>query len=95
MQLMRDNTEITGATFGGEEHVIALYVDDVEVALDDPLRAQPAFLKEVETFGEVSGSKIHLSKSQALSLTLPKEMVELLCWPSGIRFTGNRNPFHI
>ncbi|KAJ1192826.1 hypothetical protein NDU88_002132 [Pleurodeles waltl] len=77
-QHVRDDPEITGATFGGEEHVVALFADDAVVALENPLRALLAFLKEVETFGEVSDVKINLSKSQPLSLTLPKDTMELL-----------------
>ncbi|KAJ1097478.1 hypothetical protein NDU88_002596 [Pleurodeles waltl] len=36
---VRDSPEITLAIFGCEEYAIALYLDDVVVALDDPLRA--------------------------------------------------------
>ncbi|KAJ1177388.1 hypothetical protein NDU88_002646 [Pleurodeles waltl] len=55
--------------FGGEEYTIAL---------DDLLEALLAFRREEEAFGTVSGFQINLSKSQALSLMLRKETVDLL-----------------
>ncbi|KAJ1192755.1 hypothetical protein NDU88_002061 [Pleurodeles waltl] len=77
-QGVRDSPEITRAIFGSEEYTVALYADDMMVALDNPIRALPAFLSEVEAFGKVSGFWINLSKSQALSLALLKETVDSL-----------------
>ncbi|KAJ1081048.1 hypothetical protein NDU88_001233 [Pleurodeles waltl] len=68
---VRDNPEIMGAVFGGEENTLAFNADNVIVTLDDLLKALPAFLQYTEVFKKVLGFRINLSKSQALSFMLP------------------------
>ncbi|KAJ1148268.1 hypothetical protein NDU88_001105 [Pleurodeles waltl] len=50
---VRDRPEVTGVSFRGEAYTIALYADDVVVTLDDPVKALPVFLEDVEAFGVV------------------------------------------
>ncbi|KAJ1217401.1 hypothetical protein NDU88_004995 [Pleurodeles waltl] len=50
---VRDSPEITGAICGREEYTTALYADELVVALADPLKAVPPFLRAVEAFGTV------------------------------------------
>lgn len=40
VQRVRDHPRINGVLFGGEEHLISLYADDVMVMLDDPRESQ-------------------------------------------------------
>ncbi|KAJ1081740.1 hypothetical protein NDU88_001915 [Pleurodeles waltl] len=48
------------------------------VVLDDPIRALPAFLKEAEASGEVSGFWINRLESQTLNLTLRAEVADMM-----------------
>ncbi|KAJ1216233.1 hypothetical protein NDU88_003838 [Pleurodeles waltl] len=61
---VRDRPEVTGDRFGGEAYTITLYADDVVVTLDDPVRALPVFLEEVEAFGVVSSFRVTLLKGR-------------------------------
>ncbi|KAJ1104679.1 hypothetical protein NDU88_002088 [Pleurodeles waltl] len=70
-QRVRDNPNITGVKFGGDDHTISQYADEVIVALDNSLSALPVFFTEVDTFGAAAGFLINFWKSQTLNLIVP------------------------
>lgn len=77
-QRIRDNPNISGARFGGTEHKLCLYADDVVATLENPNTSLPAFLEQLEKFSSISGFKINVHKSQALALSMmPNTRIQL------------------
>ncbi|KAJ1126506.1 hypothetical protein NDU88_004913 [Pleurodeles waltl] len=92
-QRVRDRLEITGVRFGVDAYTITLYADDVVVTLDNPVRALPVFLEEVEAFSVVSGFWVNLSKSRVLDLALPRETLNELTQRYPFRWEEDSVPY--
>lgn len=69
-QRIRDNPSIAGTRFGGEEHKLCLYADDVVATVENPSNSLPAFLDELERLALASGFRINMHKWQALAMLL-------------------------
>jgi len=67
-QLIRENIELRGILVENQEHKIGLFADDVIVYLRDPNVTFPSLMSTLENFGQMSGYKLNVSKTQILSL---------------------------
>lgn len=92
---IRNNANIHGLPFAGDDHKISLFADDVLLSLSEPATSLPALQFELERFERVAGFKINCSKSYILNLTLsPEETQRLrtstpLAWAdSSIQYLG-------
>uniref|UniRef100_A0A3P9HXL6 Reverse transcriptase domain-containing protein n=1 Tax=Oryzias latipes TaxID=8090 RepID=A0A3P9HXL6_ORYLA len=65
-QMVRQDTRITGLDIGGQEHIIGLFADDVMIYLSDPVKSFGNLLKIFDRFGQSSGYKININKTQTL-----------------------------
>lgn len=65
-QAIRENDDIHGIDVNGKEHKIALYADDILLYVADPDRSLHALLDLLETFGNLSGYKLNIQKTQIL-----------------------------
>lgn len=76
--MVRDDQEIKGVAVNGKEQKIGLFADDVIAFLQRPYKSLPRLMKLVETFGDLSGYKINISKTQILGLNYspPKKIEE-------------------
>ena len=51
----------------GEEHKIALFADDVLIYLTQPSKSLPALMSTLTDFGQLSGYKLNVKKTQVLT----------------------------
>ncbi|KAJ1210588.1 hypothetical protein NDU88_005950 [Pleurodeles waltl] len=72
-QRLRDDPQILGVKFGGDEHIISLYADDVILTLAEPATSLSVLMGILEEFGRVSGFRINMLKSQAMSRFISAE----------------------
>ncbi|KAJ1199212.1 hypothetical protein NDU88_003050 [Pleurodeles waltl] len=68
-----EHPNITVVRFGGKEHIICLYADDI-IALDNLRTALLAFLEEVGYFSEAEALQIDIQTSQPLNLLVSPHM---------------------
>lgn len=68
---IRQCQHLFGITVGDEEHRISLFADDTLLYISEPERSIPATLKCLSDYSSLSGYKINLSKSIALSFHIP------------------------
>lgn len=69
-EAVRNNVEITGVDTGKIKNKISLYADDIILYLSNPENTVPKVLDLISMFGKISGYKINLTKSNALSLNM-------------------------
>lgn len=67
-QWIRQTQSIKGISINGEDHKVALYADDVLVYLNNPLNSLPKLMVLLETFGNYSGYKLNIQKTQILTV---------------------------
>ncbi len=66
-QYIRQNEDIRGINFKGTEHKLACYADDILIYLGQPTYSLPKLMQSLEIFGQISGYKINIGKTQLLS----------------------------
>lgn len=66
-QYIRQNSEIKGINLAEREQKIACYADDVITYLSDPTHSLPQLMVSLEKYGELSGYKVNVSKTQILT----------------------------
>lgn len=57
---------------------MSIYADDLLLYITNPLVTLPNLIQEFRRFGEVSNFKVNFNKSEALSISLSTNTVELL-----------------
>lgn len=68
-QKIREDTQITGLLVGGTEHKILMYADDILLYLSKPKTSLSTLLSVIDTFSQLSGSKINWTKSEVLPIS--------------------------
>jgi len=66
-QHIRQNEDIRGINIKGTEHKLACYADDIQVYLGQPTYSLPKLMESFKTYGQLSGYKINVGKTQLLS----------------------------
>lgn len=66
-QHIRQNKDIRGIIIKGTEHKMACYADDILIYLGQPTYALPKLMQSFEQYGQLSGYKINIGKTQLLS----------------------------
>lgn len=67
-QFIRNNTKIKGIVAAGEEQKVAMFADDVLVFLREPEESFEELMSSLSVFGELSGYKLNLNKTQVMTL---------------------------
>lgn len=67
-QYLRQTSELEGVMVSNEEQRISLFADDVIVYLQNPDQTFPKLLNILEDFGEKSGYKLNITKTQVLCI---------------------------
>lgn len=67
-QMIRQSNDLKGIVIAEQEHIIELFADDIVVILQDPDRSFPKLMTNLEDFGQHSGYKINITKTQVLPL---------------------------
>uniref|UniRef100_A0A671X9Z4 Reverse transcriptase domain-containing protein n=1 Tax=Sparus aurata TaxID=8175 RepID=A0A671X9Z4_SPAAU len=65
---IRQTQNIKGICINGEDHKVALYADDVLVYLSNPPNSLPKLMTVLEKFGNYSGYKLNIQKTQILTI---------------------------
>lgn len=65
-QEIRQNDELKGITIAQEEHKIGLFADDIVTYLKNPDSTFPKLLTILDNFGQKSGYKLNINKTQVL-----------------------------
>ena len=65
---LRGNTKIKGIIRNGIENKVSLYADDMLLYLTDPGSSLPEALGLLKTFGQISGYKINIQKSELMPI---------------------------
>lgn len=65
-QYIRQNKEIEGINIHGTEQKLACYADDILIFLDQPTNLLPKLMQSFKHYGQLSGYKINISKTQLL-----------------------------
>ena len=65
-QMIRQESAIAGIDISQQKHVISLFADDVMIMLKDPVSSFIKLMQIMEQFGEYSGYKLNISKTQIL-----------------------------
>lgn len=75
-QYIRQNEDIKGITIKGTEYKLACYADDILIYLGHPTYSLPKLMQSFEQYGQLSGYKVNMSKTQVLSYnySLPGEI---------------------
>lgn len=66
-QAIRQSEELKGVYINGEEHIISLFADDIMIYLDNPNTTFTPLMRLIKDFGEHSGYKINVNKTQILT----------------------------
>ena len=66
-QYIRQNKDIRGIIIKGREHKLACYADDILIYLGQPTYCLPKLMQSFEQYGQLSGYKINVNKTQLLS----------------------------
>lgn len=66
-QSIRQNKVLRGISVANEEHLIALFADDIIIYLQNPNSTLPKLMETLEEYGQKSGYKLNLAKTQILS----------------------------
>lgn len=66
-QYIRQNKGIKGITIKGSEYKLACYADDILVYLGHPTDSLPKLMQTFELYGQLSGYKINIKKTQLLT----------------------------
>lgn len=79
-QWLRQTKSIKGVSINGDEHKTALYADDVLVYVTDPTNSFPQLINVLQKFGQYSGYKLNIDKTQIITLnyTPPKPLCDSL-----------------
>ncbi|KAM4012270.1 LOW QUALITY PROTEIN: uncharacterized protein ACNLHF_005100 [Anomaloglossus baeobatrachus] len=75
---IQQNQGIEGINLQGIHHKSAAFADDLLVVMSRPERGLPAFMNTLEEYSQWSNFKINLSKSEALSLNIPSNVIKRL-----------------
>ena len=75
-QYIRQNEDIRGINIKGTEHKLACYEDGILIHLGQPTYSLPKLMQSLETYGQLSGYKINVGKTQLLlyNYRVPKEI---------------------
>uniref|UniRef100_A0A3P9LA26 Reverse transcriptase domain-containing protein n=1 Tax=Oryzias latipes TaxID=8090 RepID=A0A3P9LA26_ORYLA len=92
-QLIRQAKEITGVKIGGQEHKLSLFADDVLIYLTQPLKSLPILMSSLKEFGQLSGYRLNVQKTQILTLNFnpPKQLLnkyDLICTTNTMKYLG-------
>lgn len=95
--MMRMNPDIKGISTANHTYKLAAFADDILMFLKEPRITIPNLLKDFEVFQHISKLKINFTKSHALNISLPKDIV-LQCqnnfpfqWrPDAIKYLGTQ-----
>lgn len=92
-QALRQNEALDGIEIGNQKQIIGLFADDVIVFLKNPDEGLPILMDFLKTFGQYSGYKINITKTQILTLNyVPNKNIKEdyhLKWDSKtIRYLG-------
>lgn len=66
-QAIREDEQIKGIWIRNTEYKTGLYADDILLTLTDPERSLPKLWLKMQMFGELSGYKINIQKSQSIT----------------------------
>uniref|UniRef100_A0A669B572 Reverse transcriptase domain-containing protein n=1 Tax=Oreochromis niloticus TaxID=8128 RepID=A0A669B572_ORENI len=66
-QAIREDEQIKGIWIRNTEYKIGLYADDILLTLTDPERSLPKLWLKMQMFGELSGYKINIQKTQSIT----------------------------
>lgn len=76
-QAIKQNEKILGIEMKGGPQKLALFADDVLIYLSYPNNSLPELMSEFKKFGQISGYKINVQKTQILTFNfLPSENVK-------------------
>lgn len=64
---MRQNEDTRGINIEGTEHKLACYADDILIYLVQPTHSLPKLMQLFEFYGQLSGYKINIGKTQLFS----------------------------
>ena len=65
-QMIREDTLLSGVEINHKKHVISLFADDVLIYLNDPVSHFGRLLQILKRFGDCSGYRLNMSKTQTL-----------------------------
>uniref|UniRef100_A0A8C7XGJ8 Reverse transcriptase domain-containing protein n=1 Tax=Oryzias sinensis TaxID=183150 RepID=A0A8C7XGJ8_9TELE len=82
-----------GILRGGVNHKVALYADDLLLFISDPTISMPSVLALLREFGQISGYKLNLNKSELFpinpeAMAYPPSDLPFKISPSVIRYLG-------
>lgn len=75
---LRSNPDIRGIMVGPRQYKLALYAHDLLLYVTSPFVSLLLITKEFERFGQLSNLKVNYSKSKALNLIYPENLVKHL-----------------
>lgn len=78
LRCLLTNAGINGIHIHSKEYKIVAFSDDLMLFLSDPLISLPNLIKDFKMFGSLSNLKFNYSKSYALNVSLPQDLVNLL-----------------
>uniref|UniRef100_A0A8C5QZ99 Reverse transcriptase domain-containing protein n=1 Tax=Leptobrachium leishanense TaxID=445787 RepID=A0A8C5QZ99_9ANUR len=73
---IRHSPNIRGVPLGSQMFTVSAYADDILLSLTDPLHSMQHLHDLLTTYGAVSGFRVNLSKSRAMPIHLPQELVK-------------------
>uniref|UniRef100_A0A8C5LY10 Reverse transcriptase domain-containing protein n=1 Tax=Leptobrachium leishanense TaxID=445787 RepID=A0A8C5LY10_9ANUR len=73
---IRHSPNIRGVPLGSQMFTVSAYADDILLSLTDPLHSMQHLHDLLTAYGAVSGFRVNLSKSRAMPIHLPQELVK-------------------
>lgn len=77
----RSCKEVHGIWRNNTEHDVSLYADNLLLFISKPLASLPSALNLLSQFGQISGYKLNLNKSELFSLSSKASMLDSTCLP--------------
>lgn len=75
---IRSDQNIKGVRCRQSVHKCALFADNILLFVTSPITFLPNINRLLESFGNISGLKVNMNKSQALNISLPPSLAEQL-----------------
>ena len=72
---LKANKLFTGIERHGVEHKVSLYADDLLLFISDPIKSIPCILTTLESFGNFSGYKLNVQKSECFPVNQLAKMI--------------------
>uniref|UniRef100_A0A803SLF5 Reverse transcriptase domain-containing protein n=1 Tax=Anolis carolinensis TaxID=28377 RepID=A0A803SLF5_ANOCA len=88
LNIIRDDENLKGTEIRGYKYKCRAFADDMICIIEDPINKTRNWIKRIEEYGEMTGLKINLEKTQAMSKNISVDRKRRLEETTGVKITS-------